>query len=59
MQDTNWKIGVCSWSLQSGIADVADAMKKIGIDHVHLAVGDALKDDGDGCFAAWIVMGLA
>ena len=46
MGNVNWNIGVCSWSLQSGVDEVAATMKKIGIDHVHLAVGPALGDGG-------------
>jgi len=43
---TKWNIGVCSWSLQAGVDEVAEAMKDIGIDHVHLAVGPAIGQDG-------------
>jgi L-ribulose-5-phosphate 3-epimerase len=39
----NWPIGVCSWSLQMNIDGVADAMKKIGTEYVHLAIRSALK----------------
>lgn len=46
MKETKWNIGVCSWSLQRPISDVAAAMKKIGIDHVHLEVGPALTEKG-------------
>ena len=42
-----WDVGVCSWSLQTDIAGVAEAMSKLGIEHVHLAVGPALETDGD------------
>ena len=42
-----WAVGVCSWSLQSDVGGVAEAMSKLGIEHVHLAVGPALKTDGD------------
>lgn len=41
-----WNIGVCSWSLQTGVNEVAEIMKEIGISSVHLAVGPALGDDG-------------
>jgi len=40
------EIGVCNWSLQAGIAEVAKTMKKLGLKHVHLAVGPALEDNG-------------
>jgi L-ribulose-5-phosphate 3-epimerase len=43
MSNTKWTIGVCSWSLQKGIDEVAQALKDMAIDHVHLAVGDALS----------------
>ncbi len=42
-----WAVGVCSWSLQSDVGGVAEAMSKLGIEHVHLAVGPALETDGD------------
>ena len=38
MKCKDWPIGICSWSLQTDVAGVADAMEKIGIEHVHLAV---------------------
>ncbi len=44
MKCKNWPIGVCSWSLQTDIAGVADAMKRIGIDHVHLGIRPAVED---------------
>lgn len=47
MKNTKWDIGVCSWSLQKGVTEVAEAMKKIGIDHVHLAVGPAVREGGN------------
>lgn len=46
MSNKNWNIGVCSWSLQSGVSQVAEVMKEIGIDHVHLAVGPAIAEGG-------------
>lgn len=46
MKCDNWDIGLCSWSLQTSIADVAETMTAIGIDHVHLALGPAIKQDG-------------
>jgi len=46
MENTRWNIGICSWSLQTGIAEVAKAMKEMGVKHVHLAAGPALGDRG-------------
>ena len=40
----NWPVGVCSWSLQQDITGVAKSMKKLGIDHVNLAVLPAVED---------------
>jgi sugar phosphate isomerase/epimerase len=47
-----WPIGVCSWSLRCDIGGVADAMRQMGIDHVHLAVRPALEQGGDSYIAA-------
>lgn len=44
MECKNWPIGLCSWSLQTDIAGVADAMDKIGLDHVHLGIRAAVED---------------
>jgi L-ribulose-5-phosphate 3-epimerase len=46
MKCKDWPIGVCSWSLQTDIAGVAEAMGKLGIEHVHLGVRPALGDSG-------------
>ena len=46
MKCDNWNIGVCSWSLQTSIADVAGTMTEIGIDHVHLALRPVLEQGG-------------
>ena len=46
MKCKNWPIGVCSWSLQTDVKGVADAMEKIGIDHVHLGIRAALGEKG-------------
>lgn len=43
----NWPVGVCSWSLQQDISGVAHSLKKLQIEHVHLAVAPALEDKGD------------
>lgn len=42
----NWPIGVCSWSLQTDVAGVVDAMDRTGIEHVHLAVAPAIGEEG-------------
>jgi len=60
MENSRWNIGVCSWSLQAEINDVAAVMKKNGINHVHLAIGPALADNGKEYLAAvkqqdWVV----
>jgi len=52
MKCKDWPIGICSWSLQTDVAGVADAMDKIGIEHVHLGVRAALEDKGDDYLAA-------
>jgi L-ribulose-5-phosphate 3-epimerase len=52
MKCKNWPIGVCSWSLQTDIAGVADAMNKIGLDHVHLGIRAALGAEGADVLAA-------
>lgn len=44
MKCRNWPVAVCSWSLQTDIAGVADAMKKIGLGHVHLGVRAAVEN---------------
>ncbi len=46
MKNSKYTIGVCSWSLQTGLDDVAAAMKTMGVNHVHLAVGPVMGDDG-------------
>ena len=48
----DWPIGVCSWSLQTDIADVADLMNQTGITHVHLAVAPAVGQKGADYLAA-------
>lgn len=44
MECKNWPIGLCSWSLQTDIAGVADAMQRIGLEHVHLGIRAAVED---------------
>ena len=46
MGNEKWSVGICSWSLQSGVEEVAQSMKKIGVGHVHLAIGPVLEDGG-------------
>ena len=41
-----WPVGICSWSLRTDIAGVADAMKKIGLEHVHLGIRPAVENAG-------------
>jgi len=52
MKCKNWPVGVCSWSLQTDVNGVADAMNRIGIDTVHLGVRAALGDGGNDFLAA-------
>jgi len=46
MKCKDWPVGVCNWSLRTDIAGVADAMKKIGLEHVHLGVRPAVENAG-------------
>ncbi|MCF7974924.1 MAG: sugar phosphate isomerase/epimerase [Phycisphaerae bacterium] len=46
MKNSKWHISVCSWSLQTGLDEVAAAMKQMNVNHVHLGVGPALGDGG-------------
>jgi L-ribulose-5-phosphate 3-epimerase len=60
MKCLDWPVGVCSWSLQRDISGVAEAMKRIGIEHVHLAVRPALQEKGKDFLAevqrqSWII----
>jgi sugar phosphate isomerase/epimerase len=45
-------VGVCSWSLQRDIAGVVQAMNRVGIEHVHLAIRPALQEKGRDYLAA-------
>ena len=47
MKCRNWPVSVCSWSLQTDIEGVARAMKELGLQHVHLAVREAVEE-GNG-----------
>ncbi len=44
MKCRNWPIGVCSWSLRTDVVGVAEAMKKLGTEHVHLGIRPALQE---------------
>ncbi|MBN2137405.1 MAG: sugar phosphate isomerase/epimerase [Sedimentisphaerales bacterium] len=44
MKCKNWPIAVCTWSLQTDISGVAEAIGKIGIEHVHLGIRGAVED---------------
>lgn len=46
MKHKDWPVGVCSWSLRTDIEGVAEAMSKLGVEHIHLAVGPAAREDG-------------
>ena len=49
MKCKNWPVGVCSWSLQTDVQGVAQAMKDLGIEHVHLGIRPALGSEGAAC----------
>jgi len=56
----DWPVGLCSWSLQTDIAGVAEAMAKMGLEHVHLAVRPGLGPQGKDYIAEvkkqkWII----
>lgn len=46
MKCKDWPVGVCSWSLRTDVKGVAKAMKKIGIEHVHLGIRAAVENAG-------------
>jgi L-ribulose-5-phosphate 3-epimerase len=42
-----WPVGVCSWSLQrTDVPGLAQALRQVGLSHVHWAVGQAAQDPG-------------
>lgn len=41
-----WPVGVCSWSFQKGIGEIASVMEALDVDHIHLALAPALGEDG-------------
>ena len=45
MKCKSWPVGVCSWSLQTDVPGVAEAMKELGLQHVHLGIRAAVEDD--------------
>ncbi len=42
----NWPVGVCSWSLHNDLPVIAEAMKKMGLEHINLAVGPVFEQNG-------------
>jgi sugar phosphate isomerase/epimerase len=42
----DWPVSVCSWSLRSDVAGVAEVMRRLDIGQVNLAVLPALEKDG-------------
>lgn len=46
MKCANCQIAVCTWSLQTDIQSLADLMKKLQLNCVHLAIAPALAGDG-------------
>lgn len=52
MKCGNFPIGVCSWSLRTDVPSVAQTMNKIGLDHVHLAIREALEENRDNFLSA-------
>jgi L-ribulose-5-phosphate 3-epimerase len=43
----SWPIGVCSWSLQRPLKDVAETLEALGTRHVHLDIGPACAGSPD------------
>jgi len=52
MKCKNWPVGVCSWSLQTDVPSVAKVMQDLGLEHVHLGVGEAVGEAGRACLEA-------
>ena len=40
-----WPIGVCSWSVKNDVAVLNELKAEMGISHIHLALGPAMKSD--------------
>jgi L-ribulose-5-phosphate 3-epimerase len=49
---SHWPIGVCSWSLGTGVAEVGRGMRQLGLSHVHLALGPAMEGQDPGYVSA-------
>ena len=52
MKCKDWPIAVCSWSLQTDVGGVAQAVKDLGLEHVHLAIGPAVEEGGQAYLEA-------
>jgi L-ribulose-5-phosphate 3-epimerase len=46
MQSGKCSIGVCSWSFQKSVEEIASLMTAMNVDHIHLALAPALGADG-------------
>jgi L-ribulose-5-phosphate 3-epimerase len=49
MKCKKWPVGVCSWSLRTDVQGVAQAMKELGLKHVHLGIRQAVEDTSGKC----------
>ncbi len=47
MKCNGWPVAVCSWSLRTDLGGVADALRRLGIDRVNLALKPALREGGE------------
>lgn len=41
-----WPIGICSWSLKTGVEEIGLVMTALGLEHINLAIAPALAPDG-------------
>lgn len=42
----DWSVGICSWSLSNDIGQLAEAMRRLQVEHIHLAIAaDAENPD--------------
>jgi sugar phosphate isomerase/epimerase len=48
----DWPVAVCSWSLRTDVAGVAEAMRQLGIDRVNLALKPAFQEGGEAYLEA-------
>lgn len=60
MKSGNCTIGVCSWSFQRGIEEIAALMTAMNVNHIHLALAPALGPEGKAYLDAvkrqkWII----